>query len=431
MQLRNKKFSILGIARSGLAAAKLISENGGLVFLSDNKSLDNINYSLEDIIQYEYELGGHSERVFDCDYLVVSPGVPINIPVIKEAEELGIEIINEIELGYRVLDSKAKIIAITGSNGKSTTTSLIYHLLESAGFKVAIGGNIGIPFTSYDLVNSEYDYFVLELSRFQLDLISTFKPEVAVLMNITPDHLNRYRDFDHYASSKFRIFMNQTGSDTAVIFDDDQTITKKSSSIPSNIMKFSMLNQVDAFALSTYELQVLNETISMGLSNIKASFLALSGLGLDLEILIPHLQTFYALEHRLEQVLVKDGVTYINDSKATNTDSVRFALMSFNTPIHIILGGSDKGEDFAILTPYLKQKAKEIYLIGETRNKMKECFKQMKISEYNTLEEAVKSANENALEDEVVMLSPACASFDMFKNFEDRGRIFKKIVRSL
>ncbi|PID30154.1 MAG: UDP-N-acetylmuramoyl-L-alanine--D-glutamate ligase [Candidatus Cloacimonadota bacterium] len=440
MDLRNKKFSVLGIARSGLAVAELIESNGGKVFLSDKNNQESLNLPDSTIKKFDCEFGGHSDKIFDCDYLIVSPGVPLNINPIKEAERRNIKIINEIELGYEVLGRKAKIIAVTGSNGKSTVTSLIYHLLKSAGLKVVVGGNIGIPFTSCNLIEPEYDFVVLELSSFQLDLISSFRPDVAVLTNITPDHLNRYRDFEDYALSKFRIFMNQTEEDKAVVFIDDPVIKENLRRINSSLMCFSDNKEAEGFSVGENEIKIGNRNISLNNMKIKgphnrqntmAALLAVSGLGIDLDEIIPHLDSFYPLEHRLEEAGIKNGIKFINDSKATNTDSVRFALMSYDSPIHVILGGSDKGEDFSVLMPYLRDKTKEIYLIGETKQKMKDCFSGLKYSECDSMEDAVFKAFKNAEWGEVVLLSPACASFDMFENFEDRGKKFKEIVSKL
>ncbi len=437
-----KKIGILGIARSGLSAALKAKQLGYEVFISEYKKLEDCELDLNDLNGIEYEFGGHSDRILEYPQIIVSPGIPLNTPIIKKLQANGNELLSEIEFGYRIKHPATKIIAVTGSNGKSTTVSLIYHILNELNIKVALGGNIGIAFTSLPIEKYVYDFVILELSSFQLDLVTSFRPEVAVLLNITPDHLNRYDSFDDYSLSKFNIFRMQKANDTAIIFDTDRQINSFLHLIPSRIKRFSLKEKSDVHlensTLSTAKLKIdVNETTLRGehnILNIMATMLVLETLPLNLdnEQVGKAFSTFKGLAHRLEFVADIQGRTFVNDSKATNTDSVKYALSAFKQKVRIIMGGSDKGEDFGVLLEHLNIYAKKLYLIGETKNKMSEQFKDFSPKEiFSNLEEAVIQAFKDSSENDIILLSPACASYDSYKNYEHRGESFKDIVKRL
>ncbi|HNX01154.1 MAG TPA: UDP-N-acetylmuramoyl-L-alanine--D-glutamate ligase [Candidatus Cloacimonadota bacterium] len=440
----NKKinYGILGLARSGLAAAWKIRELGGNPFLSESKPVNEFPQS--DILMEEFtcEFGGHTDKILDCDIIIVSPGIPLDTPIIQKANAKGIKLVSELEFGYTIKAPDSKIIAVTGSNGKSTTVSMIHHLLKAAGYNSLLAGNIGTAFTGFSIEKPGYDYIVLEISSFQLDLIDTFKPDIALLLNITPDHLNRYASFDHYALSKMRIFENQDANDYAIINADDPVIAKYEHMIHSRKIGFSMLKKADAYfhdgtllfpkyhdEISIQDLQIRGpHNYANCLSSVLAAFIA----GVDDQTINTSISGFKPLQHRLEFAGEINGIQFINDSKATNTDSVKYALQSYEHPVRIIMGGSDKGEDFAVLLPQLQKHAKKIYLIGATRPLMRTAYAgKMEIEEFDSFEKCIKKAYLDSEKGDVVLLSPACASYDMFNNFEHRGESFKKIVQDL
>ena len=440
MNLKNKKISILGIAKSGLAAAKKIQEFGGIPFLSELKTEENIDDFLLIKKRFECEFGGHTEKIFNSDFIIVSPGIPLNIPILQKAKAKNIKLISEIEFGYLLKSPTSKIIAVTGSNGKSTTVSLIHHILQTAGYKAILAGNIGNALTSFPIEKKGIDFIVLELSSFQLDLIDTFKADVGVILNITPDHLNRYSSFDDYANSKMNIFKNQTENDLGIINLDDNTLLKFDQKIHSPKKTFSLKFKADAFFDGNFIIHQkdrfsLKDTKLFGphnISNIMATILAVTLFEIKPDIIRKALKTFSSLSHRLEFIAEINSVKFFNDSKATNADSVKFALKSFGKPVRIIMGGSDKEEDYSILNPLLKQQAKKIYLIGETASKMKEIFKSITdISTFNDFKKCITTAFSEAEKKDIILLSPGCASFDMFNNFEDRGNTFRDIVMEL
>jgi UDP-N-acetylmuramoylalanine--D-glutamate ligase len=352
---------------------------------------------------------------------------------------MGIEVISEIEFGFRIMHPDTKIIAITGSNGKSTTVSLIHHILDKSGYKTILAGNIGDAFTGYPIEKPGIDFVVLEISSFQLELIKTFKPDVAAILNVTPDHLNRYDSFAHYGETKFKIFSNMKSDDVAVINADDDFTNQRLSLVKGTPKMFSMEEDADIFYKkgNIYfgkETFCVNDISIKGPHNVANAMAAILSLYkyLSFAEIKAGLLDFKSLEHRLEFCGEVKGVKFYNDSKATNTDSVRFALQSFDTPVRIILGGSDKGEDFTVLNPYLERFAKHLYILGATREKMKEAYKGFtNLTECLSFEEAIKSAFCDSSAGDIILLSPACASYDMFKNYEQRGKRFKEIVQEL
>jgi UDP-N-acetylmuramoylalanine--D-glutamate ligase len=448
MLLKDSKVAIIGAARSGVAAAKLVKKLGGIPFVSDFEK--NIKLSESEKVlkenEIEYELGNHSDKVFNVDLMVVSPGVPSDSKVIKKALEKGIKVISEVELAFQ--NCKGKIVAITGTNGKTTTTSLCGHIFKTAGVKTYVAGNIGYAFSEVVLDIKEEDYVVLEISSFQLDFIEGFKPNVAMILNITPDHLNRYENkFENYIKSKLRIYSNQDSRDYLILNKDDEVLMKSLTMHNSKSFYFSnkdeqlegcyvsdnyiLFNENGKlkFSFSVNELPIKGEHNT---ANAMAAINAAKICELDNEKIKEGLKTFKGVEHRLEFIRELNGVKYINDSKATNVDSLWYALRSFDEPIYLILGGQDKGNDYNKVKQLVINKVKKIYAIGSSSDTIYNFFHStVKVELKPTLEDVVISANKEAKENEIVLLSPACASFDMFDNYEHRGKMFKEAVNNL
>ncbi|MBN8584947.1 MAG: UDP-N-acetylmuramoyl-L-alanine--D-glutamate ligase [Ignavibacteria bacterium] len=447
-----KKVTIVGAARSGIAAAKLLKKKGFEVFLSDAGDISGIDHEiLENIRNYgiEHEFGAHSDKVYDADVVVVSPGVPQNSKVIQNSLEKGIEVVSEIEAASWYC--KGKVIAITGTNGKTTTTTLIGEIFKDAGYKTFVCGNIGIAFSDIVEQTDESSIVVLETSSFQLDNIRKFKPFIAIMLNVTPDHLDRYESFEKYLESKMRIAENQNESDYFVFNYDDELVRNSSKSVHSNRTAFSL---TDAVKKETQEGAYLNNLdlvyyYYMGEENVidtqkliikgehnvynaMASVISAKIFGIEKEYIKKTLENFKGVEHRLEYVKELDGVKYYNDSKATNVNSVWYALKGFNEPLVLILGGKDKGNDYSQIEKEVKQHVKHIIAIGDSKQKVYDYFKDiLPVTMAADMEDAVIKARQNAISNDVVLLSPACASFDMFDNYEHRGRVFKDIVNSL
>jgi len=440
----SKKYGIMGMARSGIAAAYKIKELGGSAFLSELQWKDKIPEAIQLLKDFPCEFGGHTDRLLACDCLIISPGIPLDVPILQKAREMGIEMISEIEFGYRIKAPDSKIIAVTGSNGKSTTVSMIHHILKQMGSNSILAGNIGDAFCSYPIHEPGIDYIVLEISSFQLDLITSFKPDVAVLLNITPDHMNRYATFDDYAQSKAAIFKYQEAADTAVLFLDSPEVMRWTANVKAHKLYFSLKEcQPRAYAclngkfirlglntnVSIYDLGVKGPN---NYANAMAAMLAVQGLILDPDKIGQAIKGFKPLAHRLEFAGCINGVSFYNDSKATNTDSVRSALNSFERPIRIIMGGSDKGEDYTNLTEDLQKHALKLYLTGDTQDKMRQAWLgKVPLVCIDDFETCVRTAFDEAMVGDVIVLSPACASFDRFQNFEHRGEVFKQIVADI
>lgn len=432
------RYGILGLARSGIAAAYKIKELGATAFLSELQEADQISSAQELIQNFACEFGGHSDKLLDCDVWIVSPGIPLNVPIIRQGRAKGISIISEIEFGYQIKAEDSKIIAVTGSNGKSTTASLIYHILTKLGKKCILAGNIGDAFCSFPIHKPGIEYIVLEISSFQLDLIESFAPHVAILLNLTPDHLNRYPDFAAYCNSKMGIFRYQSSADYAVLYQDSAEITMRDQGIESQKLYFSSITcdtpaykdgkfiHVGDVKISVYDLKIKGQHNQL---NAMAALLGIQALGLDMNQSMKAATSFKALPHRLEYVDSISGVSFFNDSKATNCDSTKSALESFERPIRIILGGSDKGEDFSLLTDSLQKHAVKAYITGDTQDLMRQAWLgKLPLEFADDLESCVRQAFVEAAMGENIVLSPACASFDHFRNFEHRGDTFKDIV---
>ncbi len=448
MNIKNKKISILGAVRSGVAAAKLAKTLGAIPFVSDTASEEKLYVNLK-ILEHEnikFEINGHSENVFDADLIVTSPGVPSDSEVIKKASKNNIPVISEIEFASGFC--KGKIVAITGTNGKTTTTSLTSFALKKTGNKVYTAGNIGLAFSEIALLANEDDYVVLEISSFQLDFVESFKPFISVLLNVTPDHLNRYENnFEKYKNSKAPITLQQTADEYFIYNNDDENIPLAAKESLATKYLFSTKNKVccgtyflnNNFIYSenqTEEYITTAEEVSLrgehNYSNICAVITILKLLKIENEIIISALKEFPGVEHRLEFVRELDGVKYINDSKATNVDAVWYALQSFSEPINLILGGTDKGNDYNKIKNVVIENVKKIYAIGASAEKVFTFFSKFKpVIKVESFEECLLLARKEAVEGEIVLLSPACASFDMFNSYEHRGKVFKKLVREL
>ena len=440
---------ILGAAESGVGAALLAKQQGYDVFVSDGGAVkDNFKAELQQH-NIAFEENQHSEDlILDADEVMKSPGIPDKAPLVKKIRAKQIPVISEIELAYRY-KGDSKIIAITGSNGKTTTTSLIWHICRHAGVDCALVGNIGFSFAKQVAVDPK-PLYVAEISSFQLDDIKTFRPDVAVLVNITEDHLDRYDyKLQNYVDSKFRIVMNQTEEDVFVYNLDDETTMKNLNNytIKSRLAPITMSKELPQGAyLANAKMHLKWKTEEMQMSvddftlkgkhnqyNSMAASMAATAIDIRKEKIREALQTFESLEHRMEPVGTVRGITFINDSKATNINSTWYALESMEKPTILILGGVDKGNDYSLIRDLVKEKVKAIVCMGVDNRKIHEAFQNDVALMVNTAsaEEAVKAAFHFATKGDVVLLSPACASFDLFKNYEDRGRQFKEAVRDL
>ncbi|WP_462255072.1 UDP-N-acetylmuramoyl-L-alanine--D-glutamate ligase [Ferruginibacter sp.] len=444
-----KRLVILGAGESGIGAAILAKKQGYDVFVSDGGTIKD-NYRTElSINKIEFEEATHTEaKILNADEVMKSPGIPEKNELVKKIRTKGISIISEIEFAYRY-KGNSKIIAITGSNGKTTTTALIYHICKHAGGNCAMVGNIGYSFAKQVAVDPK-PLYVAEISSFQLDDIKTFRPDVAVLTNITEDHLDRYDyKIENYISSKFRIAMNQQPGDVFIYSLDDATTKKYISNyhIKSILAPFTMSKPLPQGAYlmnAKMHLKWKNEEMQMSIEdfalkgkhnqyNSMAASLAASAVDIRKEKIREALQTFESLEHRMEPVASIKNVEFINDSKATNVNSTWFALESMEKPVVLILGGVDKGNDYSLLKELVKEKVKAIVCMGADNRKIHEAFGDIMPLIVNTTsaKEATEAAFHFAAKGDVVLLSPACASFDLFKNYEDRGNQFKKAVKEL
>lgn len=447
LEVKNKKISIIGAVRSGLSAAKIAKQLGAIPFVSDAGSEEKLKASIE-VLQKEkidFEIAKHSEKIFDCDLMVVSPGVPSDSEVIKNAISKNIKIISELEFASSFC--KANIIGITGTNGKTTTTSLCDYLFNECGVKSYSAGNIGLAFSEVATQAKENEFVSLEISSFQLDLIDQFKPKVAMILNITPDHLNRYENsVEKYALSKLRIFENQNQNDFLILSKDSELLNQYFKKAKSNIFFFSTSKKVsNGCYLENDEVRfVRNDVVEFSckvsdifikgehnIQNAMAVIITAKIFNLDNEKILKALYSFKGVEHRLELVREIEGIKFINDSKATNVDSVVVALKSFDEPIFLILGGQDKGNDYAMIEDLVIEKVKKIYAIGSSAEKVFNYFhSKVKTEIKKDFDEVINTAISEAREGDIVLLSPACASFDMFDNYEHRGKVFKSIVNN-
>ncbi len=443
-----KRLVVLGGGESGVGTAILGLKEGYEVFVSDKGEIKEKYKNVLEHFGIDWEEGSHSEdKVLNADLVMKSPGIPDSVPLVRQLAANGIPVISEIEFAARY--TKAFIIGITGSNGKTTTTMLTYHILKQAGYHVGMAGNIGDSFAKM-VAEQSYEYYVLEISSFQLDGIIKFRPHIGILTNITPDHLDRYEyDFNKYIASKFRIGMNQTREDYFVYDGDDEVITEylnkhpmKAKKLPYSFKKQS--EQGTYLENRQFVIKTANETMEMtsdslalegkhNLKNTMAAITAAKLVGIRKEVIRESIQNFQGAPHRLEKVLKIHHVQYINDSKATNVNATYYALDSMTTPTVWIVGGIDKGNDYKALMPLVREKVKAIVCLGLDNSKIKDAFGNVVdlVVETYAMSEAVKVAYKIAERGDTVLLSPACASFDLFKNYEDRGDQFKEAIKNL
>ena len=444
-----KRLAVLGGGESGVGAAILAKVKGMEVWLSDFGSIADKYKAMLNEYEIPWEEGKHTEeKILGADEIVKSPGIPENAPLILKARSKNIPVISEIEFAGRYTD--AKMVCITGSNGKTTTTMLTYHILKNAGLNVGLAGNVGKSL-AYQVATTDHDVYVIELSSFQLDDMFEFKANIAVLMNITPDHLDRYdHKMQNYVNAKFRILQNQTSTDSFIFWEDDPIIAEqlKHLQVEAKMMPFAEYYEEGACAYTDGDslnfVPTGHESFSMpksdlalpGLHNLynsMAAGLSASLLDIKKDVIRKALADFQAVEHRLEYVDTINSVVYINDSKATNVNSCWYALESMKTKVVLILGGKDKGNDYSEIEPLVKEKVSAIVCMGKDNEKIKTFFegKVPVIADTHSVEDAVKECARLAKPGETVLLSPCCASFDLFKSYEDRGEQFKMQVKSL
>ena len=448
MDVHGKKALVVGLARSGLAAAYWLSEHGAVVTVTDTRPPSAFPTEIPELLYRKVglELGLHRESTFlSQDFVVTSPGVPTDLPMLNLARQNGIPVVPEIEVASWFL--KGKLAGITGTNGKTTTTTLLGKIMEASGFSTFVGGNIGVPLLSAVDQEPPASVVVAELSSFQLETIDTFRPHVAALLNLTPNHLDRHPDFETYVAAKARIFSNQTEDDYAILNADDENIMKLAPSIRSQKIFFSRQHELGrgvfvSDELVLYRLQNLEVALmrtsdvrllgAFNLENVLAASAAACVLGAEFSSIRQAVREFSGVEHRLEFVREILGVDFYNDSKATSVDAAAKALSTFERGVHLILGGKDKGAPYSPLRNLMKERVREVLVIGAAQERIvSDLSGAVDIVEAGDLETAVRTAAGHARPGDVVLLAPACSSFDQFENFEHRGRMFKALVERL
>ncbi len=456
MEVKGKRVLVVGLGKSGVASALFLASRGALVTVSDAKREDQLRGEIPALLDrgITVETGKHGERTFsNQDLIVVSPGVPSGLSALQHARSLGIPIIGEIELTARFLEGK--IIAITGSNGKTTTTTLTGEIIASGGRKTLVGGNIGTPAITFVEQSSPDTWIVLEISSFQLETIESFHPHIAAVLNLTPDHLDRHGSMEAYIEAKARIFENQSAGDFAVLNFDHEATRQLAKGIKPELnpalLWFSRKQEVERGAFvkdgaivfrnassrnqDMVEIMPLAEIALKGAHNVENVLAAVAigiAAGVEPAAIRRAVKDFRAVEHRLEYVATLRGVQYYNDSKATNVDATIKALESFPSNVHLILGGRDKDSDYSVLKPLLAARVKQVYTIGEAAAKIElQISGAAPVRSVQTLEAAVREAADLAAAGDIVLLAPACASYDQFSSYEHRGRVFKELVQSL
>ena len=447
MELKGKKVLVVGLGKSGLSAAVFLRQQGAQVTVSDMRSAAALAKEIPALLEHGImvESGGHGLLTFRRqDLIVVSPGVPLDTPELVQVKAFGLPVIGELELAAQFL--KGKILAITGSNGKTTTTALTGEILASAGIETLVGGNIGVPVVDLIPKSTDTSWSVLEVSSFQLESTEKFHPQIAVILNITPDHLDRHGSFENYALAKERIFSVQTAADSLVLNAGNARAAAAASRTVAKVYWFSLeqpvaqgawvLNDQVVFRASSnapIEPVVSLKDIPLkgthNVENVLAAVCAARLAGASAEAIGKAIQRFHAVEHRLEYVATDNGVEYYNDSKATNVDAAAKAIAAFPGCIHLILGGKDKNSNYADLSDLLRKRVKTVYTIGSAAAKIESQIRGMvPIVSCETLDKAVAAARKAARPGDIVLLSPACSSFDQFENYEHRGRVFKELV---
>jgi UDP-N-acetylmuramoylalanine--D-glutamate ligase len=447
MNVKGKRVLVVGLGKSGVASALFLESRGARVTVSDSKAEAQLNEEIPALLDrgIVVETGKHGERTFrDQDLIVVSPGVPFDVLPLQNARRLNIPVIGEIELAAQNVEGS--VVAITGSNGKTTTTTLAGEIIASGGAKALVGGNIGTPAISFADQSSPETWVVLEISSFQLETIQTFRPKIAVVLNVTPDHLDRHGSMENYTSAKARVFENQTSDDFAVLNLDNEIAAKLGNGLKPKVFWFSRSKEVergafvrggniffkDAKSVEVMPVAEIGLKGAHNLENVLAAVCIGMLAGVEPEKIRRAVKEFKAVEHRLEFVADVDGVQYFNDSKATNVDATIKALESFPKNIHLILGGKDKGSDYTALNTLLAERVKQVYTIGAAAQKIEQQIgNTVPIVTAATLENAIRKAAQAATAGDIVLLAPACASFDQFDSYEHRGRVFKEIVQAL
>jgi UDP-N-acetylmuramoylalanine--D-glutamate ligase len=444
MELAGKKFLVIGLAHTGRECARFLTRRGARVLISDVRSEVELKPEIEGLAELaiDYRLGGEDTAWLDgVDCVVPSPGVPRENPLLRHARERGIEILSEIELAFGFFS--APVAAITGTNGKSTTTTLIGEMIKACGQRVFLGGNLGAPFVSS--VEQDWDWGVVEISSFQLEWIAAFRPRIAVLLNLTEDHLDRYASFADYCAAKERIFERQTGADIAILSRDDPTVWALRERVRSRVVSFGFSEVPAGVFTAAGEIfwrdGAVEERFSLerakihgvhNLENMMAAVAAAKSAGVAAGAIQKTLESFPGLEHRLEFVRERNGVRYYNDSKGTNVGAVVKSLASFDGPVILLAGGVDKGGDYGPLVDGIKHKVRRLVLFGAAKEIMARAlgdFTETILLE--NLPAALADAAANARTGDVVLLSPACSSFDQFRNYAERGKVFKKLVQEL
>ena len=450
MDLKNKRVLVVGAGKSGISAAHFLLRQGAKVTVSDSRSAAALAGEIPALMEagIMVETGGHGLLTFRRqDFIVISPGVPTSTPEVVRVRALGMPVIGELELASQFL--QGQIIAITGSNGKTTTTTLVGEILQRAGVATLVGGNIGTPVIELVAGSRPETWNVLEVSSFQLETIETFRPRIAVVLNITPDHLDRHKTFENYAAAKTRITERQDLEDFLVLNAEDKAAQMVAAKTRAQIFWFSprrpikqgafvhgrnvvFLAKEGGKAVPVMPVKEIPLKGSHNVENVLAAVTVARLAGVPVEVIREVVQNFKAVEHRLELVRERDGVVYYNDSKATNVDAAMKAVASFPKGIHLILGGKDKDSDYSLLAPLVKERVKVVYTIGSAAEKIKGALAGVvKMVEAETLERAVAAAAAAAVKGDTVLLAPACASFDQFENYEHRGRVFRDLVVAL
>ena len=450
MELKNKRVLVVGLGKSGLAAALFLRDRGARVTVSDTRSAKDLAKEIPALLEagIMVESGGHGLLTFRRqDLIVVSPGVPLDTPEVAQAQAFGLTVIGELELASRFL--QGEVVGITGSNGKTTTTTLVGKIFADAGLKTLVGGNIGLPVIELVAEATPQTWNVLEVSSFQLETTVDFRPRIAMVLNITPDHLDRHKTFERYAAAKAKITENQTAEDFLVLNAEDKATQMVAAKTRAQIYWFSGVRQIKQGAFVHGEsifwlakeggkaepvLPVAEIPLkgSHNVENVLAAVCAAKLAGIASEQIRVSVAGFHAVEHRLERVRTLAGVDYYNDSKATNVDATMKAVASFAGGIHLILGGKDKDSDYTLLATLLRERVAAVYTIGSAAEKIeRELAGVVKMVTADTLAKAVASAAADAKPGDVVLLAPACSSFDQFENYEHRGRVFRELVQAL
>jgi len=444
MELRGKTVLVLGLARTGRECARFLVGQGAKVWVSDMRSANELKAEMDSLVGLPigYRLGGEDKNWLDgVDYVIPSPGVPMENELLKEATARGIPVLSEIEFAFRFFG--APLVAITGTNGKSTTTTLIGEMLKAAGKKVFLGGNLGAPFIGS--ATDKWDWGVVEISSFQLEWVEEFRPKIALLLNVTEDHLDRYATFTDYCAAKERIFAAQTNDDVAILNRDDPLVWAMHERVRARVVSFGFSEVRDGVFAGAGEIVWRNggneERFSLGrvriqgvhnVENMMAAIAAAKCAGVSRAVIQQVLERFPGLEHRLEFIREKDGARYYNDSKGTNVGAVVKSLASFSAPVILLAGGVDKGGGYGVLMGEIKQKVRRLILFGAAKDIMAGALGHLTETVIvEDIQSAVRDAAEHARAGDVVLLSPACSSFDQFRNYAERGKVFKNLVRAL